>query len=112
MNLTIKSKHDNLREDIVYTAELDYGIWTPGNPMNPYSHTGYGKTVEEAVSEALSTFNEDNPLFPNEQVFITDATGDYKNATFIDGNGKQVPYATAHNPGLMDCERFTSEDVS
>ena len=64
--------------------------------MNPYRHTGYDKTVEEAVSEALSTFNEDNPLFPNDQVFITDATGDYKNATFIDGNGKQVPYATAH----------------
>lgn len=82
MNLTIESKHDNLREDIIYTVESDYGIWIPGNPMNPYRHTGYGKTVEEAISVALSTFNEDNQLFPNEQVFITDATGDYKNATF------------------------------
>lgn len=91
-----QKKNDNLRKDIVYTAESDYGIWTPVTPMAPYHYTGYGKTVEEAVSEALSTFDEDIPLFPNEQVFITDATGDYNNATFIDGTGKQVSYATAH----------------
>ncbi len=90
------SKDDGFREDIVYTAESDYGIWTPGNPIEPYSHTGYGKTVEEAVSKALSTFDEDNPLFPDNQVFITNATGNYKNATFIDGTGKQVSYDTAH----------------
>ena len=36
------------------------------------------------------------PLFSNNQFFITDATGDYKNATFIDGTGKQVPYTIAH----------------
>jgi len=89
------SKDDNFREDIVYTAESDYGIWAPRNPIAPYRHTGYGKTVEEAVSKALSTFDEDNPSFPNDQVFITKATENYKDATFIDGNGQQVTYDEA-----------------
>lgn len=86
---------DGFQENIKYHAKSDYAIWTPGNPMNPYRHDGIGKDIEEAEKEALKTFYQDSEYFPNEHVFITKGSDNYKNATFIDGNGHTLSYEEA-----------------
>lgn len=53
------------------------------------------KSIEEATENALKTFSQDSKHFPNDQVFITSAKSDYKNATFIDGNGNEHTYQEA-----------------
>ncbi|MCI6545077.1 MAG: hypothetical protein MR494_01550 [Spirochaetia bacterium] len=95
VTITPVTPEDELRDDIVYTAESDNVIWTPGNPIAPYRHNGYGKSIEEATENALKTFSQDSKHFPNDQVFITSAKSDYKNATFIDGNGNEHTYQEA-----------------
>jgi hypothetical protein len=95
VTITRVTPEDGLRKDITYTAESDYGIWTPGNPMAPYRHHGYGKTIEDAAEDALKTFLQDSEKFPNDQVFITPANAPYENAVFIDGNGNKHTYQEA-----------------
>ena len=56
VTITPATPEDELRDDIVYTAESDNAIWTPGNPIAPYCHNGYGKSIEEATENALKTF--------------------------------------------------------
>lgn len=95
LTITIKPVHpeDGFNENIMYISESDYAFWTPGNPLNPYRHTGQGKNIEEAARDALNTFtSQDSELFPNDHVFITAAASNYETAIFIDGNGNSHTY--------------------
>lgn len=99
ITITKREKEDsNLDEKYLYIAEPDYAIWTPGNSLAPYRHTGYGRTIEEAAKEAVETY--ESQLFDeysNDEIFVTKATSPYwDDAPFYDGNGKALTYNDAH----------------
>lgn len=98
ITITKRGKEDsNLDEKYLYIAEPDYAIWTPGNSLAPYRHTGYGRTIEEAAKEAVETY--ESQLFDeysNDEIFVTKATSPYwDDAPFYDGNGKAYTYNDA-----------------
>lgn len=99
ITITKREREDNnLDEKYLYIAEPDYAIWTPGNSLAPYRHTGYGSTAEEAAKEAVATYETQLfDVYKNEEIFVTKATSPYwDDAPYYDGNGKAFTYNDAH----------------
>ena len=98
IKITKREKQDNNLDDkYLYIAEPDYAIWTPGNSLAPYRHTGYGSTVEEAAKEAIETYESQlSDVYKNDEIFVTKATSPYwDDAPYYDGNGKAYTYNDA-----------------